>query len=276
MALLESNGLTVRYGGLAANADVDLKVETGQLVGLIGPNGAGKTTFIDAITGFTAISSGSVTFDGHDLAEVTPDQRARLGLTRTFQSLELFEDLTVRENLLVAAERPAWWSFLLDLVKLRRPTAQWQAQVDDALAALGLGDIGEVLPSDLSHGQRKLVGVARALAAKPKLLLLDEPAAGLDTAESQLLGAHLRDFLKSGTSIFLIDHDMGLVLNVCDYIYVLDFGRIIAEGTPAQIRTDPAVVAAYLGESAGEMQAQAATTLAASRASEAATAEEGE
>lgn len=276
MALLESNGLTVRYGGLAANADVDLKVETGQLVGLIGPNGAGKTTFIDAITGFTAISSGSVTFDGHDLAEVTPDQRARLGLTRTFQSLELFEDLTVRENLLVAAERPAWWSFLLDLVTLRRPTAQWQAQVDDALAALGLGDIGEVLPSDLSHGQRKLVGVARALAAKPKLLLLDEPAAGLDTTESQLLGAHLRDFLKNGTSIFLIDHDMGLVLNVCDYIYVLDFGRIIAEGTPAQIRTDPAVVAAYLGESAGEMQAQAATTLAASRVSETAQAEEGE
>lgn len=276
MALLESKGLTVRYGGLAANADVDLKVETGQLVGLIGPNGAGKTTFIDAITGFTAVSSGSVIFDGHDLAEVTPDQRALLGLTRTFQSLELFEDLTVRENLLVAAERPAWWSFLLDLVKLRRPSLQWQAQVTDALSALGLGDIGEILPSDLSHGQRKLVGVARALAAKPKLLLLDEPAAGLDTAESQLLGAHLRDFLKSGTSIFLIDHDMGLVLNVCDYIYVLDFGRIIAEGTPAQIRTDPAVVGAYLGESAGEMQAQAATTLVASRASEAAAAEEGE
>ncbi len=276
MALLESKGLTVRYGGLAANADVDLKVETGQLVGLIGPNGAGKTTFIDAITGFTAISSGGVTFDGHDLDGVTPDERARLGLTRTFQSLELFEDLTVRENLLVAAERPTWWSFLLDLLKVRRPTAAWQAQVDDALSSLGLGDIGDVLPSDLSHGQRKLVGVARALAAKPKLLLLDEPAAGLDTAESQLLGAHLRDFLKGGTSIFLIDHDMGLVLNVCDYIYVLDFGRIIAEGTPAQIRTDPAVVAAYLGESAGEMQAQAATTLAATRHAESAAAEEGE
>ena len=276
MALLESKGLTVRYGGLAANADVDLKVETGQLVGLIGPNGAGKTTFIDAITGFTAISSGGVTFDGHDLAGVTPDQRARLGLTRTFQSLELFEDLTVRENLLVAAERPTWWSFLLDLLKVRRPTAEWQKQVDDALAVMGLTELANMLPSDLSHGQRKLVGVARALAAKPKLLLLDEPAAGLDTAESQLLGAHLRDFLKTGTSIFLIDHDMGLVLNVCDYIYVLDFGRIIAEGTPAQIRTDPAVVAAYLGESAGEMQAQAATTLSAARQAESAAAEEGE
>jgi branched-chain amino acid transport system ATP-binding protein len=276
MALLESNGLTVRYGGLAANADVDLKVEMGQLVGLIGPNGAGKTTFIDAITGFTAVSSGGVTFDGVDLEGVSPDHRARMGLTRTFQSLELFEDLTVRENLLVAAERPSWFSFLLDLLKIRKPTAQWQSQVDAALEALGLGDIGNVLPSDLSHGQRKLVGVARALAAKPKLLLLDEPAAGLDTAESQLLGAHLRTFLADGTSIFLIDHDMGLVLNVCDYIYVLDFGRIIAEGTPAQIRTDPAVVAAYLGESAGEMQAEAASSMTAARQAQSATAEEGE
>jgi len=213
MALLESKGLTVRYGGLAANADVDLKVEVGQLVGLIGPNGAGKTTFIDAIT---------------------------------------------------------------DLLKVRRPAAEWQRQVDDALAVMGLTELANMLPSDLSHGQRKLVGVARALAAKPKLLLLDEPAAGLDTAESQLLGAHLRDFLKTGTSIFLIDHDMGLVLNVCDYIYVLDFGRIIAEGTPAQVRTDPAVVAAYLGESAGEMQAQAATTLSAARQAETAAAGEGE
>ena len=260
MALLETKGLTVRYGGLAANADVDLKVETGQLVGLIGPNGAGKTTFIDAITGFTAVSSGSVTFDGLDLDGVAPDERAHRGLTRTFQSLELFEDLTVRDNLLVAAEQPNWWSFLADLVKLRRPRSDWAAAVDDALAALGITEIADSLPSDLSHGQRKLVSVARALAARPKLLLLDEPAAGLDTNESQLLGAHLREFLSSGTTIFLIDHDMGLVLNVCDYIYVLDFGRIIAHGTPAQVRKDPAVIAAYLGESAGEMQAAAGTS----------------
>lgn len=260
MALLETTGLTVRYGGLAANADVDLKVDTGQLVGLIGPNGAGKTTFIDAITGFTAVSSGSVTFDGLDLEGVSPDERAHRGLTRTFQSLELFEDLTVRDNLLVAAEQPTWWSFLADLVKLRRPRSDWAAAVDEALGALGITEIADSLPSDLSHGQRKLVSVARALAARPKLLLLDEPAAGLDTNESQLLGAHLREFLSSGTTIFLIDHDMGLVLNVCDYIYVLDFGRIIAHGTPAQVRKDPAVIAAYLGESAGEMQAAAGTS----------------
>ncbi len=232
MALLETTDLTVRYGGLAANDRVNMLVEPGQLVGLIGPNGAGKTTFIDAITGFTGVSSGDVVFDGQAINELSADRRARLGLTRTFQSLELFEDLTVRDNLLVAAETPTWWSFLVDLVRPPRARSAKEEQVERALAALDLGRYADRLPSDLSHGQRKLVGVARALAAAPKLLLLDEPAAGLDTAESQKLGVHLRQFLDDGTSIFLIDHDMGLVLNVCDYIYVLDFGKIIAEGTP--------------------------------------------
>jgi branched-chain amino acid transport system ATP-binding protein len=263
MALLETQGLTVRYGGLAANDDVNLRVETGRLVGLIGPNGAGKTTFIDAITGFTSVSAGTVVFDGHDLNGMPPDRRAHLGLTRTFQSLELFEDLTVRDNLLVAAEHPTWYSFLLDLVRPGRTAKRQQDHVDAALTALDLHGISNRLPSDLSHGQRKLVGVARALAAGPKLLLLDEPAAGLDTVESQHLGALMRQFVEHGTTIFLIDHDMGLVLNVCDYIYVLDFGQIIAEGTPATIRKDPAVVAAYLGESAGEAQAREGVSLAA-------------
>lgn len=263
MSLLKTYDMTVRYGGLAANADVSIEVPAGKLVGLIGPNGAGKTTFIDAITGFTAISSGRVEFDGKDLAGMTPDRRAHLGLVRTFQSLELFEDLTVRENLLVASERPTWWSFLLDLVRPPRTSPALEARVTGALEALGLEGIADRLPMDLSHGQRKLVGVARALAAAPKLLLLDEPAAGLDTVESQLLGQHMRGFLDGGTTIFLIDHDMGLVLNVCDYIYVLDFGRIIAEGTAAEIRKDPAVIQAYLGQSAGEMQAQAGESVAA-------------
>ena len=263
MGLLETSGLTVRYGGLAANNNVSLRVERGSLVGLIGPNGAGKTTFIDAITGFTAVSSGDVFFDGQPINAVSPDGRAHLGLARTFQSLELFEDLSVRDNLLVAAEDPRWYSFLLDFLKANRRRAEWEQRVDTAIGALGLEDAAERLPSDLSHGQRKLVGVARALAAAPKLLLLDEPAAGLDTAESQKLGDHLRRFLADGTAIFLIDHDMGLVLNVCDYIYVLDFGQIIAEGTPTQIRQDPAVIAAYLGETAGEAQAREGSSVAA-------------
>jgi branched-chain amino acid transport system ATP-binding protein len=263
VALLETRDLTVRYGGLAANDNVNLHVEPGKLVGLIGPNGAGKTTFIDAITGFTTVSTGTIQFDGHELNELSADRRAHLGLSRTFQSLELFEDLSVRDNLLVAAEQPRWYSFVLDLFRPGRSRKDWEEQVDLALDALELKAWGDRLPSDLSHGQRKLIGVARALAAAPKLLLLDEPAAGLDTAESQKLGAHLREFLTRGTSIFLIDHDMGLVLNVCDYIYVLDFGRIIAEGTSAEIRKDPAVIAAYLGETAGEAQAKEGTELAA-------------
>ncbi|MGI9028780.1 MAG: ABC transporter ATP-binding protein [Ilumatobacteraceae bacterium] len=263
MALLETRELTVRYGGLAANDNVNLSIEPGKLVGLIGPNGAGKTTFIDAITGFTAVSHGTIDFDGHELNELSADRRAHLGLARTFQSLELFEDLSVRDNLLVAAERPRWYSFALDLLRPGRSQKEWEQQVDRALDALELQPWGDRLPSDLSHGQRKLIGVARALAAAPKLLLLDEPAAGLDTAESLKLGTHLRQFLDGGTSIFLIDHDMGLVLNVCDYIYVLDFGRIIAEGTSAEIRKDPKVIGAYLGESAGEAQAAEGTSLAA-------------
>ena len=267
MALLEARGLTVSYGGLYANDDIDLDCEVGKLVGLIGPNGAGKTTFIDAITGFTPVSGGTVAFDGVDLADKRPDTRAGMGLVRTFQSLELFEDLTVRDNLLVAAEQPKWYSFLADIVVPSRGVRAVQEQVDQALEALGLSDLADTHPSDLSHGQRKLIGVARALAAKPKLLLLDEPAAGLDTQESKLLGRHLRSFLDLGVSLFLIDHDMGLVLNVCDYIYVLDFGKVIAHGTPAQVRADPAVIAAYLGESAGEAQAAVGSSIESSSTS---------
>ena len=176
--------------------------------------------------------------------------RAHRGLSRTFQSLELFEDLTVRDNLLAAAERPKWWSFLQDIVMPGRGEKAFLEQVDWSLTIMGLHDLADTLPSDLSHGQRKLVGVARALAAKPKLVLLDEPAAGLDTAESQLLGSHLRDFLDQDISVFLIDHDMGLVLDVCDTIHFLDFGAVIATGPVEEIRRDPAVVAAYLGRTA--------------------------
>ncbi len=250
MALLEARELTVSYGGLYANDSIDLDCHDGMLVGLIGPNGAGKTTFIDAITGFTPINQGRVTFDGVDLEGKAPEKRALMGLTRTFQSLELFEDLSVRDNLLAAAERPKWYSLLSDVIMPRRHQRQYQEQVDWALDMMGLTALADAMPSDLSHGRRKLVGVARALAAKPRLVLLDEPAAGLDTAESALLGKRLRDCLAHDMGMFLIDHDMGLVLSVCDYIYVLDFGRIIAHGAPAEVRSNPAVIAAYLGESA--------------------------
>ena len=255
--ILETSGLTVTFGGLNACDKVDLIVPEGKFVGLIGPNGAGKTTFIDAITGYVPTSAGTAVFNGEDIGELKPHERAQRGLVRTFQSLELFEDLSVKDNLLVAGYDTRWYSFLLDMIYMPRKDQKVEEQIEWALDIMGLNDVADAMPSDLSHGRRKLVGVARALAASPKLILLDEPAAGLDTAESQILGGHLREFLDNDMSVFLIDHDMGLVLSVCDYIYVLDFGKIIAEGTPQEIRESETVKKAYLGEEAGEIQAQA-------------------
>jgi ABC-type branched-subunit amino acid transport system ATPase component len=245
--LLETTALTVSYGGLRANDQISLKVMPGQIVGLIGPNGAGKTTFIDAVTGFTPYS-GAVTFMGRSLDGRSPHARARRGLSRTWQSVELFNDLTAFENLLVATRRMTAKSVLLDLVapKRRRDDAdeRW------ALELVGLGAVSDKGPRELSLGQEKLLGVARALGTRPKVVLLDEPAAGLDSEESGTLGARFHDIVDHGISILLIDHDMNLVLEVCDYMYVLEFGRLIAEGTPGDVRENDDVIAAYLGEEA--------------------------
>ena len=261
-SLLDVRGLTVTFGGLNANDRVSLSVPKGSFVGLIGPNGAGKTTFIDAITGYVPAAAGNVAFDGEDIGALPPHQRARRGLLRTFQSLELFEDLSVRENLQVAAYPARWYSFALEMLHLSHDDPMIEADVDWALSLMGLHAEADAKPTDLSHGRRKLVGVARAVAPRPQLILLDEPAAGLDTAESLTLGRRLRELLDHDMSVFLIDHDMGLVLSVCDYIYVLDFGSIIAEGTPAEIRKDAAVKTAYLGEQAGDIQARAGERMA--------------
>ena len=248
-ALLEAVDLSVSFGGLRAVDRVNLTVERGELGGLIGPNGAGKTTLIDAVSGFVP-SSGRVVFDGHELAALSPHRRAALGVGRTWQSLELFDDLTVDENLLVATERPGIGSFLLDLVAPRR--ARPRAGADFALDVLGIGELADRMPNELSQGQRKLVSAARALAARPALLCMDEPAAGLDTTESAELGQRLRDIVAAGTSVLLVDHDMGLVLGMCDRVYVIEFGRVIASGTPADIQRNQAVIDAYLGGSGGE------------------------
>jgi branched-chain amino acid transport system ATP-binding protein len=256
--LLDVSDLTVSFGGLYANDGIDLQVAEGSFVGLIGPNGAGKTTFIDAITGYVPTSGGTIVFNGEDIASRSAHARARRGLVRTFQSLELFEDLSVEDNLLAAAEPSHWYSFAYDIMRISQVTEGVRERVAWSLDVMGLTSVKDEMPTDLSHGQRKLVGVARALAGSPKLVLLDEPAAGLDTAESQVLGSHLRGFLDHDMSVFLIDHDMGLVLSVCDYIYVLDFGRVIAQGTPTEIRSDANVISAYLGEAAGEAQADSA------------------
>jgi branched-chain amino acid transport system ATP-binding protein len=243
--LLAVRGIGVRYGGLAAVKNVDLDVEAGAVVGLIGPNGAGKTSMIDALTGYQATATGSVTFRGEDITRLRAALRARRGLARTFQSVELFDDLTVQENLQVAADRIGVGRALRDLVLPIRDTVA--ESVPWALELCGLTDVADSSPTELSFGRRKLVGVARALAQRPKLVLMDEPAAGLDTDESAELGRRLRSLPEQGVSVLLVDHDMGLVLGVCDDVYVLDFGQLIAHGSPAEIRESPAVIAAYLG-----------------------------
>jgi branched-chain amino acid transport system ATP-binding protein len=244
--LLEVGDLLVAFGGVHALDAVDLTVERGSVTGLIGPNGAGKTTLIDAVTGFVKPARGTIRFAGRDVTGLAPSARAELGLVRTFQSLELFEDLSVGDNLRVAAEPEPWWGILVEAIG-RSVSTTVDADVDWALAQMGLEGAADVLPSELSHGQRRLVSVARALAARPDLVLLDEPAAGLDTAETELLGRHLRQLPAAGVSILLIDHDMSLVLDVCTHLHVLDFGRIIATGSPEAVRANPAVIAAYLG-----------------------------
>jgi branched-chain amino acid transport system ATP-binding protein len=250
--VLEAREVSVSFGGVRALVDVDLRVEPGQLVGLIGPNGAGKTTFIDAISGFVRYR-GSVLLDGRDLTGIAPHDRSRLGLARTWQSVELFDDLSVRENVAVAAEHRSPWAALREVVTSRGDRNE---QVDTALAIFGLERRGEAMPEELSQADRKLVGVARALAGAPRLLCLDEPAAGLDSIESEALGRHLREIADRGTATLLVDHDMGLVLSISDYVVVLEFGEVIAEGTPDVVRRDPRVVSAYLGSAGKEVTAE--------------------
>jgi len=247
MPMLEIQGLSVSYGGLAAVKSMSMSADSGQLVGLIGPNGAGKTTVLDALSGFVT-AKGRIVFDGQPIDGLPPHERARRGLVRTWQSVELFDDLSVAENLQVAAERPSPFSAVRDLIRPPRPRPH--ALAARALELLQLEHLADRMPSDLSQGQRKLVGVARALAGRPRILLLDEPAAGLDTDESRQFGSRLATLASEGIGVVLIDHDMGLVLSTCTEVHVLDFGQIIASGTPAEIRANRAVIAAYLGDEA--------------------------
>jgi ABC-type branched-subunit amino acid transport system ATPase component len=223
---------------------VTLDVEAGTLTGLIGPNGAGKTSVIDALSGFVGYE-GSVVLDGVALDDLPPHERARRGLVRSFQTVELFDDLDVQGNLLVAADGLTVWGAFRDLVAPRRVSSG--GRLDRAVEVVGIGDLLGRGTGELSEGERKLVGLCRALVAGPSVLLLDEPAAGLDTAESRRLGERLRAIVETGITVLLVDHDMDLVLNVCDLVHVIDGGRHIASGTPDEVRRHERVAAAYLG-----------------------------
>jgi branched-chain amino acid transport system ATP-binding protein len=239
MALLEINGVTVRFGGVSALDDVDLTAEQGQITGLIGPNGAGKTTLFNVITGLQKPSAGSVKLDGATITSLPPYKRARLGMARTFQRLELFGALSVRENIRVAASIATRWE---------KKSASSTQTAQELAARVGLADVLDMRADALPTGQGRLVELARALAIRPRLLLLDEPASGQDESETEHFAGVLRDLAAEGVGILLVEHDMQLVMGVCQFIHVLDFGRMLAADTPERVRNDRAVLAAYLGE----------------------------
>lgn len=249
-ALLTVRGLSRSFGGLAAVQNVDLEVKEGTIRAVIGPNGAGKTTLLDLVTGFTKPDEGSVDFDGHQLVGRSPRDLPAMGLMRTFQSARLVPTLTVRQNIMLGAYRFTRARFLSDALRLprtRREERELQARADELIAFLDLTRFSGSLATDLPAGAQRLVEVARGLAAAPKLLLLDEPAAGLDDSETRELADVLHAVREGGVSMVLIEHNMSLVLAISDEVTVMDAGKVIADDVPRVVREDDVVRKAYLG-----------------------------
>ena len=240
MPALEVSGVSMAFGGAQVLSDVSLSVPAAGVTGLIGPNGAGKTTLFNIVSGLLEPKSGRVRIEGHDVTRSGPAARARRGLARTYQRLELFTSLSVRDNIRVAGEIRNSWS--------RRNRIDVGAETERTIALVGLGDVAEREVSELPTGRARVVEVARALMTQPKVLLLDEPASGQTEQETEAFGQLLGQLVdERGLAICLVEHDVGLVMGTCALIHVLDYGEIIASGTPDEVRNDPAVVNAYLG-----------------------------
>ena len=248
--MLKTDKVTVRFGGLTAVNQVSVHIRKGRITGLIGPNGAGKTTFFNCISGVYVPSEGSIIFDGRHIEGRRGFQINEAGIARTYQIINLFRKMTVLENVMVGMHsrlKSGFFKNLLHTPSMRREEQAARKKAYELLAFVGLTDKAMNKASSLSYGEQRLLEIVRGLATDPKLLLLDEPAAGMNTAEKEELHKLIKKIIARGVTILVIEHDMKLVMGVCDYLYVLEHGTLLAEGTPDQVQNNPDVIAAYLG-----------------------------